>query len=82
MKTVVGHFKGLCYVWDVVNKALNDDETLRTSNFLEVLGEAYISLSFQFTREADPVAKLCSHDFNLEVIPSKAAAAKDLVHAV
>lgn len=29
IQNVVGHYKGQCYAWDVVNEAMEDDGTYR-----------------------------------------------------
>ncbi|KAK3297172.1 glycoside hydrolase family 10 protein [Chaetomium fimeti] len=80
--TVMQHYAGQCYAWDVVNEALNEDGSLRSSPFLTTLGEAYIPLSFTIAAQADPSTKLYYNDFNLETTPPKTAAALSLVRAV
>lgn len=62
--TLVGRYKGRVDGWDVVNEALNDDGTLRNSYFLQIIGEDYIKLAFQFAHEADPDAELYYNDYN------------------
>ncbi|TID02792.1 Endo-1,4-beta-xylanase 5 [Colletotrichum higginsianum] len=63
---VVGHYKGACYSWDVVNEALADNGTLRDSVFSRVLGASFIPVSFRAAAAADPAAKLYYNDFSLE----------------
>lgn len=64
--TVVGRYKGRIGGWDVVNEALNDDGTLRESQWLRIIGEDYIVKAFQFAHEADPRAELYYNDYSLE----------------
>lgn len=68
--TVVGRYKGRVHTWDVVNEAVMDDGTLRPSKFLEIIGEDYLKLAFQFAHEADPAAELYYNDYSM-AIPEK-----------
>ena len=64
IKTVVGHYKGRVYAWDVVNEAFNSDGSLRTDSFwMQRIGPQYISVAFQAAHEADPDALLFVNDF-------------------
>jgi endo-1,4-beta-xylanase len=76
--TVVGRYKGRIHGWDVVNEALNDDGTLRQTQWLKIIGEDYLVKAFQFAHAADPQAELYYNDFSLE-IPAKRDAAVVLV---
>lgn len=76
---VAGHWKGRCYAWDVVNEALNDDGTYRTSVFYNVLGPAYIGHAFRVASRVDPGARLYYNDYNLERPSAKSAAAVGIV---
>jgi len=64
--TVVGRYKGRVKGWDVVNEALNEDGTLRTSPWLTIIGEDFIAQAFQFAHEADPAAELYYNDYSVE----------------
>ncbi len=69
IQTVVGHFKGQCSSWDVVNEALNSDGTLDTSSknvWANVIGPSYIDLAFSTARQADPAAKLYYNEYGVE----------------
>ena len=66
IRTVVGRYKGRIGGWDVVNEALNEDGTLRKSQWLNIIGEDYIAKAFQFAHEADPAAELYYNDYSLE----------------
>src|SRR5690349_10851722 len=65
--TEIGHYKGRIYAWDVVNEAFADGSTQhRSSVFQNVLGNGFIEEAFRTARSADPGAKLCYNDYNIE----------------
>ncbi|MEI9976812.1 MAG: endo-1,4-beta-xylanase [Ignavibacteriota bacterium] len=66
IRTVVGRYKGRIGGWDVVNEALNEDGTLRKSQWLNIIGDDYIAKAFQFAHEADPAAELYYNDYSVE----------------
>jgi endo-1,4-beta-xylanase len=69
IQTVMGHFKGQCTSWDVVNEALNSDGTLNTGSgnvWANTIGPSYIDLAFQTAHQVDPNAKLYYNDFAIE----------------
>ncbi len=68
--TVVGRYKGRVTGWDVVNEALNDDGSMRTTGWMETIGNDFIEKAFEFAHEADPNAELYYNDFSLE-LPAK-----------
>ncbi|WP_277899509.1 endo-1,4-beta-xylanase [Galbibacter pacificus] len=70
IQTIVTRYKGKIKGWDVVNEAINDDGTYRSSKFYQIIGEDYIKLAFQFAREADPDAELYYNDYSMS-IPAK-----------
>ena len=74
--TVVGRYKGKIKGWDVVNEALNDDGSLRQTNWLKIIGEDYLVKAFQFAHEADPNAELYYNDYSLEREPKLNGAIK------
>src|SRR5580698_7748147 len=69
--TVVGRYKGKIQSWDVVNEALNEDGTLRQSQWYKIIGPDYIEKAFQFAHEADPRVQLFYNDYNLENEPKR-----------
>lgn len=76
IQAVVGRYKGKIKGWDVVNEALNDDGSLRQTNWLKIIGEDYLVKAFQFAHEADPNAELYYNDYSLENEPKLKGAIK------
>jgi endo-1,4-beta-xylanase len=62
---VVGRYRGRVDCWEVVNEALNEDGSLRSTPWLEQIGEDYIERAFEFAHRADPEACLYYNDYNL-----------------
>jgi endo-1,4-beta-xylanase len=75
----VGHFKGQCRSWDVVNEALTDSATYEEDVFYEVLGTSYIPIAFEAAALADPDAKLYYNDYNIETVGAKQEAALGII---
>ncbi|KAJ4410629.1 hypothetical protein N0V82_009179 [Gnomoniopsis sp. IMI 355080] len=82
IQSEVGHYKGQCYAWDVVNEALDDTAAYRTDVFYETMGTWYIPFAFATAAAADPDAKLYYNDYNIEYAGSKASAAVALIEMV
>lgn len=66
IQTIVGRYKGRVKGWDVLNEAIETDGSWRRTPFYEILGEAYISLAFQYAHEADPEAELYYNDYGMD----------------
>ncbi|MGI5373361.1 non-reducing end alpha-L-arabinofuranosidase family hydrolase [Streptomyces sp. CA-251387] len=66
--TVMNRYKGRIYSWDVVNEAFADGGSgqHRPSVFQNLLGDGFIEQAFRTARSADPAAKLCYNDYNIE----------------
>jgi len=84
--TVVGRYKGRIKGWDVVNEALNENGTLRNSQWLQIIGEGsedkkfdFIENAFRWAHEADPNAELYYNDYGLETSRSKCDGAVAIV---
>jgi endo-1,4-beta-xylanase len=69
--TVVGRYKGKIRGWDVVNEALNEDGTMRQTQWYKIIGEDYLAKAFQYAHEADPKAELYYNDYSLENEPKR-----------
>lgn len=65
ISNVVERYKGRVHGWDVLNEAIVENGSLRKSRFLEIIGEDYIELAFQFAAEADPEAELYYNDYGM-----------------
>ncbi|KAF8648171.1 hypothetical protein AX16_006368 [Volvariella volvacea WC 439] len=79
---VAGRYKGNIYSWVVVNEVLNEDGTLRSSIFSDVLGESFIPIAFRAARAADPAAKLYINDYNLDFVNTKVQSIIGLVNRI
>ena len=66
IRTVVGRYKGRVNGWDVVNEALNEDGTMRQTQWYKIIGDDFIVKAFQWAHEADPQAELYYNDYSLE----------------
>jgi len=78
--TVVSHYRGRVFAWDVVNEAFANDGSLENSHWYNRPGinvgpgTTYIEMAFKWAREADLSAKLFYNDFGAEEINAKSDA--------
>ncbi|MFF5263461.1 endo-1,4-beta-xylanase [Actinomadura viridis] len=64
---VMAHYKGKIVQWDVVNEAFDDGSSgARRDSNLQRTGNDWIEVAFRTARSADPAAKLCYNDYNIE----------------
>jgi endo-1,4-beta-xylanase len=65
INTVMTHFKGKVYCWDVVNEAIDDGGSVyRNSQWYSICGEDFIIEAFKAARAADPDAILFYNDYS------------------
>ncbi|MDZ7870575.1 MAG: endo-1,4-beta-xylanase [Rheinheimera sp.] len=65
IQAIVGRYRGQIKGWDVVNEALNEDGSLRNSEWRQILGDDYVLTAFRLAQQADPTVELYYNDFNL-----------------
>ncbi|WP_052168778.1 endo-1,4-beta-xylanase [Actinoalloteichus spitiensis] len=64
---VAAHFRGRIHSWDVVNEAFEDGGSgARRNSNLQRTGDDWIEAAFRAARDADPGAKLCYNDYNID----------------
>jgi len=64
---VMAHYRGQIPIWDVVNEAFEDGNSgRRRDSNLQRTGDDWIEVAFRTARQADPSAKLCYNDYNIE----------------
>lgn len=83
IQTVMHRYKGLMYAWDVVNEAIEDheEEQMRDTKWLQIIGDDYIHQAFTLAHEADPDALLFYNDYN-ETDPVKRQKIYNLVKSL
>ncbi|KAG8914389.1 hypothetical protein FRC00_014029 [Tulasnella sp. 408] len=79
-KTIVTRYKGKVYHYDVVNEMFNENGTVRSSVFSNVLGTTFVDIAFKAARDADSSAKLYINDYNLDSVNSKVNGLVNLVN--
>ena len=82
IKSIVGHYRGKIYAWDVVNEALDETGKLRNTIWLQNIGPEYIAMAFHWAHEADPNALLVYNDFMAEGMSPKSQAVYALVQGL
>lgn len=71
IETVMQHYAGKVYAWDVVNEAISDDGRYilrQDSPWYKILGDEFIEIAFRKAHEVDPNVKLFYNDYNIEMV--------------
>jgi endo-1,4-beta-xylanase len=69
ISTVVKHYAGRVYSWDVVNECIHNDgrpDGLRRKPWVDLLGPQYIDIAFHTAADADPKARLVLNECYVE----------------
>ncbi|EIM91462.1 endo-1,4-beta-xylanase A precursor [Stereum hirsutum FP-91666 SS1] len=80
--TLLTHYKGGTYSFDIVNEPFNDDGTWRTDVFYNELNTTYVPTVLTAARAADPSTKLYINEYNLEYASGKSASMLSLVKSL
>lgn len=85
ISTVVTHYVGKVYAWDVVNEAFKDDGSMRPTIWYDQpgigagTGTKYIEQAFRWAHAADADAKLFYNDYDAEEVNAKSDAIYEMV---
>ncbi|BCJ73923.1 hypothetical protein CS0771_34670 [Catellatospora sp. IY07-71] len=84
ISTLVGRYANNAAVvsWDVVNEVFEENGSFRSSFWYNTLGQSFIADAFRYARAADPDARLCINDYNVEGINAKSTAMYNLVQSL
>ena len=65
---MVTRYKDHVYGWDVVNEAIDDNDSVfyRNTAWYRICGEEFIAKAFEYAHAADPKAVLFYNDYNTE----------------
>jgi endo-1,4-beta-xylanase len=65
MTRVMQRYSDSVTFWDVINEPMEEDGSLRSSLWLEAMGERYIDVAFAQARALDPSATLVLNEFDI-----------------
>jgi len=84
VNTVVGHYRGQVYEWDVINELFTDGtpSTMRSFSVTNLLGTSIVDSMFIWAHQADTSAKLFYNDYNIETGGSKYQMVYNLVQGM
>ncbi|EWC48817.1 hypothetical protein DRE_00122 [Drechslerella stenobrocha 248] len=70
---VAGRYKGKVYAWDVANEVVGDGGGMRSDSiFTTVFRDwTFLDVAFRAAKAADPGAKLCLNDYNIDFSGAK-----------
>ncbi|KAF7308056.1 Beta-xylanase [Mycena kentingensis (nom. inval.)] len=79
---IMTRYKGKMYAVDVVNEHINEDGSIKSTHWTQVLGNNVFTIAFQTARQVDPSVKLYINDFNLDSNNAKVAGIVRLVNQI
>eukprot|EP01111_Echinosteliopsis_oligospora_P017780 TRINITY_DN7837_c0_g1_i1.p1 TRINITY_DN7837_c0_g1~~TRINITY_DN7837_c0_g1_i1.p1 ORF type:complete len:321 (-),score=56.64 TRINITY_DN7837_c0_g1_i1:166-1128(-) len=85
ISTVVSHYEGQLYSWDVVNEAVSDSpnqtDYLKQNIWYPAIPN-YVDLAFQWARQSDPSVKLFYNDYSAEGMTPKSDAVYNMLSSM
>jgi endo-1,4-beta-xylanase len=83
IKNLMTRYASVCTRWDVVNEALNENGTYRSSVWYDTIGEAFLPIAFRLaTKYNKGRAELFYNDYNLEYNAEKTQGAARIVKLI
>jgi len=75
---VMGRYGDMLYGFDVINEPLNENGTIKSSVWYNVLGQDYLGIALDLAHAAAPNVKLYINDYNIEGVNNKSLALLDI----
>ncbi|KAJ7629066.1 glycoside hydrolase superfamily [Roridomyces roridus] len=79
---VLNRYQGLLYAFDVINEPLNQDGSLKSTHWTQVIGPDVFRIALEAARAADPSVKLYINDYTLDWNNTKVAGMVNLVNSL